>query len=282
MQRIYQGYDVRVYKEKLEKAVFKYGLPMGASPSLLRDLDYRVLDFLGYMQPTASRYWQIYLYHALVDGGIHDRFDIYPTTILDRYWHFGERNWRFAPGKIEYQVRRALNGLNYLVMIEFEIFGNVRFPEEFKIEVSRFRDQGRVIAPHVQGLIWGKRPSRQQRAQFAGGMFGAHGTTLRSLTDFAGAIRYMVKPPKGGLLHPLPGGGNHRYPWEEMPLSLHHLLFRNLHTFSYPDLTFASGEGSRILAYAKRLWRDYSPVGLQRYSCPPTPFHRISIIRRTK
>ena len=44
-----------------------------------------------------------------------------------------------------------------------------------------------------------------------------------------------------------------------MSLTLDHLMLCNLHQFSCPDLTFASGEGSVILANAKRLWRDYNP-----------------------
>ncbi len=37
------------------------------------------------------------------------------------------------------------------------------------------------------------------------------------------------------------------------------LLLSNLHQFCYPDLTFAGGAGTTILARAKRLRRDYSP-----------------------
>ena len=281
MSLIYPGYDVCAYKRILERAILNYDLPCGAPRSLYGDLDYRVLDFLGYMQPAAGVYWQTYLYHSLVDGGVYRRSDIYPTTIIDNDWHFGERQWDFSPGKIQHQVRRAFKGLNYLVMIEFAIFGNVRYHKEINAGASRIRDQGRLIAPHVQGLIWGERPSREQRAQFAGGIFGTHGTTLRTLTDFAGAVRYMVKPPyRGELVHPRRGGGYIRYPWAKMPLLLHHLLFRNLYKFSYPDLTFASGEGSRILANAKRLFRDYTPVGVQRYSFPPTPLDRTSMAKR--
>jgi hypothetical protein len=44
-----------------------------------------------------------------------------------------------------------------------------------------------------------------------------------------------------------------------MSLTLHHLLLRNLHQFSCPELTFASGAGTANLAHGKRLWRDYQP-----------------------
>jgi len=72
-------------------------------------------------------YWQCYLFAALQAAGIDQRPDLSTITILDKRWHFGERHWNFAPGKMVYQVRRALKGLNYLVVIEFEIFRNVRY-----------------------------------------------------------------------------------------------------------------------------------------------------------
>ena len=69
------------------------------------------------------------------------------------------------------------------------------------------------------------------------------------------AVHYMVKPPyMGQLVHYRGDRIRIRYPWAEMPLKLHHLLFCHLVDFSYPDLTFAGGEGSAILARANRLW----------------------------
>lgn len=246
----------------------------------MRDLDYRVLESLGYMQPSAALYWQFYLYHALTAGGVIDRPDIFTITVLDHRWHFGEHRWQFAPGKIEYQVRRALKGLNYLVMIEFEVFGNLRHRDEWIQDGEDYvHDRGRLITPHIQGLLWGQRPSRRQRAQFAGGIFNAPSIKLMPLTSFAGAVRYMAKPPyMGQMVHSRPDG-RVRYPWADMPLLLHHLLFCNLYNYCYADLTFASGEGSAILAHAKRLWRDYTPVGLQRYAYPQQPFHQIGLAR---
>ena len=303
MKSVYQGYDVEWYADKLDRAIARYGLPqgIGVHRTWLRDLDYRVRDLLGYMQPSASLWWQCYLYHALTASDVIDRPDIFTITILDKRWHFGERRWNFAPGKIEYQVRRGLKGLNYLVMIEFEVFGNLRYFEplpstgnawqlepggvipphlQWLMSEHRQRDEGRLIAPHIQGLLWGQRPSRRQRAQFAGGIFDAPGIKLMPLTNFAGAVRYMVKPPyMGQLLQLRPAGRRVRYPWARMPLLLHHLLFCNLYDYSYADLTFASGEGSAILAHAKRLWRDYTPVGLRRYAYPQQPFHQIGLRR---
>jgi len=64
-----------------------------------------------------------------------------------------------------------------------------------------------------------------------------------------------------------------------MPLKLHHLRFCNLFDFRYPELTFASGEGSAILAHAKRLWRDYDLYGMRRYAYPQQPLHQIQLRR---
>src|ERR1051326_7044960 len=91
---------------------------------------------------------------------------------------------------MKHRVRHALQGLNYLVMIEFEVFGNRWYHEEwtdddgFNVNVPR----GRLIAPHIQGLLWGQRPSRRQRAQFAGGILNAPSIKLMPLRNFAGAV----------------------------------------------------------------------------------------------
>lgn len=226
-----QGFKVREYKDKLENALTWYGVPRRALNMRARGLDYRVTDMLGYMQPSASVYWQHYLYHALTEGAVIDRDDIRPITILDHRWHFGEHQWNFNPRKIEYQVRRALKGLNYLVIIEFEVFGNLQYREEwFEDGLQETCPHGRLITPHIQGLLWGKHPSRRQRAQFAGGIDNAPGIVLKRLTNFAGAVRYMVKPPyMGQEVHLRPDGSRVRYPLAAMPLKLHYLLFCRLH-----------------------------------------------------
>lgn len=280
MPEVYEGFKVQEYEDKLYRAIRRYGLPPTASGWWARDLNRRVQNFLGYMQPIAAQYWQAYIYHALLAGAVDGTQDVWAITVLDRNWHFGERLWKFAPGKIEYQVRRAFKGLNYLVMIEFEVFGNVHHLDEIRDPVVRHRDQGRLIAPHIQGLIWGQPPSRRQRAQFVGGVFNAPAVRLEKLTYFPGALRYMIKPPyKGQVVHPRPNGRRIRYPWT-IPLKFHHLMFSNLFPYTYPDLTFASGEGSPILANAKRLWHDRLPNVSRPYAYPQRPFDQVRLRRR--
>lgn len=297
MPGVYEGFDVRRYQDILDRAIARYGYPPKGFRRWKRDLNYEARDWLGYMQPVAPLYWQIYLYNALVASNAVDRPDIGAITILDKRWHFGERFWEFSPTKIERQVRRGLVGLNYIVMIEFEVFGNIHYVENIETKRVEFElygsfrddtldqgfDYGRVIAPHVQGLVWGRSPSRRQRIQFPGGMFGSSGITVKRLTNFAGAVRYMVKPPyMGQLIRPRRGHGFVRYPWPGMPLRLHHQLFSNLVEYAYPDLTFASGEGSAVLAQAKRLWRERVPSGLKRYAYPQQPFHHLRLVRRRR
>jgi hypothetical protein len=258
---IYLGYDIPAYHERLRRAIARYGLPAGAPRAWLRDPDFQAWDYLGYMQPSGAMYWQCYLYPALQAAGIDQRADLSTITILDKRWHFGERHWDFSPGKVKHRVQQALKGLNYLVMIEFEVFRNVRYLQSLpRNKVKLFRAQGRLIAPHVQGLVWGKLPSPRQRSLFEGGIFNAPGIKVIDVHHFPGALRYMGKPPyRGRSVFRLSSGRLARRPWPEMSLTLHHLLLRNLHQFSCPDLMFSGGEGRGILADAKRLWRDYKP-----------------------
>jgi hypothetical protein len=264
MPASFLGYDIPAYSDRLLKAIHRYGVPLGCHFRWPDCLDYCAWDYLGYMQPSSGLWWQCYLQEAIKNFGLSEWEDLGTLTILDDRWHFGERDWNFRPGKIEYQVRRALKGLNYVVMIEFEIFRNVPYfgppsPES----VASHTDSGRLIAPHIQGLIWGKRPTRSQRRQFAGGIFGAPGVKIKEVYDFEGALRYMAKPPyRGRSVYKLTSGKLGRRVWSDMSLTLHHLLLCKLHNFSYPELTFAGGEGCAVLADAKRLWRDYRPAAI--------------------
>jgi hypothetical protein len=59
---------------------------------------------------------------------------------------------------------------------------------------------GRIIAPHVQGLIWRETPGLRARcAQLGAGLASADPLRLLAIREaaggFAGAVGYMVKPP---------------------------------------------------------------------------------------
>lgn len=271
MKRSYLGYDIPSYRERLEKAIFRYGRPPDMTPGWATDIDKDSWDYLGYMQPSAAMYWQCYLKAALETTDTDFLHDLHMITIIDKRWHFGKREWRFAQKRMEYQLRRALKGLNYLVIIEFEVFRNVRHLNKLPAgSVAAHEDHGCVIAPHFQGFIWGKRPSRRQRRQFAGGLFNAPGVKAIRVEDFLGALRYTGKPPyRGRSIYRSPTGRLVRRVWPEMSLTLHHLLLCKLHHYRWPELTFASGEGRAVLAQAKRLWRNYVPGAISNYDDRP-------------
>jgi len=250
------------YDERLYKAIRRYGLPPRAPRAWRDEPDFQAWDRLGHMQPSGGIYWQCYLHEALLEAGIDQCQDLSTITILDKRWHFGRDHWNFAPGRIEYQVRRGLKGQNYIVVIEFEVFRNVRHhADPAPGSLAAYADHGITIAPHIQSLVWGGEVSRRIRANFAGGIFGAPAIKVMKVYDFPGALRYMGKPPcSGRSVFPSKAGGYRRRSWPDMSLTLHHLLLSHLHPFRWPDLTFASGEGSAVLARAKRLWRDFKPA----------------------
>src|SRR5258708_6801106 len=68
---------------------------------------------------------QCYLYAASQAADIDQRADLFTITLHESALVFWQTALEFHAGKIIYQVRRALEGLNYLVTIEFEIFRNV-------------------------------------------------------------------------------------------------------------------------------------------------------------
>ena len=134
MRSIYEGFIIQEYADRLRKAVTRYGLPKGTGVyhSWQRDLDYRVLNLLGYMQPSSPLYWQCYLYNALTAGGVSDREDIYTITILDQRWHFGEYKWDFAPEKNKIPGAACSEGA--------ELLGNDRVPGVRQSAISRRMD----------------------------------------------------------------------------------------------------------------------------------------------
>src|SRR5579862_7661236 len=87
----------------------------------------------------------------------------------------------------------------YLVIIKLEIHRNFTYQAPPPPgSVAAYADHGRLIAPHIQGFIWGEALSRRQRAQFAGGIFSAPGVKIVRVHDFPGALKYMGKPPYRG------------------------------------------------------------------------------------
>jgi hypothetical protein len=115
-------------------------------------------------------------------------------------------------------------------------------------------DTGRIIAPHVQGLIWGETPGLRARcAQLGAGLAGADPLRLLAIREaaggFAGAVGYMVKTPHHGyrLYQDRYGCLHHR--GEKLALKRHHRLFTHLLPYDYPDLVLSGGEGVAEVAH---------------------------------
>ncbi|HVH74289.1 MAG TPA: hypothetical protein VM755_05175 [Stellaceae bacterium] len=207
------------------------------------------------MQPDAAILWRNYLVYAC-SGRLSKVVDFRTLTILDTNWHFGERNWQFNLNKVKHKTRKSLKGLNYIVIVDFDIYRNYHYKIPVSGPLFRERDFGRLIAPHIHGIIWGPRLSLERRAKFAGGLFGAPAVKEVKIYHFGGASLYMVKPPYRGKS--IVTGRNNKYgrrPWNDMYLTSHHLLLTHLGGYSYPDLTFAGGDGCAVLKEAKRLWK---------------------------
>jgi hypothetical protein len=142
--------------------------------------------------------------------------------------------------------RAILAGYNYVVAIEFAPFRNHVMAD----------NTGRIIAPHLQGLIWGETPGLRARcAQLGAGLAGADPLRLLAIREaaggFAGAVGYMVKPPHHGYRLYQDRSGRFHHQREKLALIRHHRLFTHLLPYDYPDLTLSGGAGVAVLRTAR-------------------------------
>ena len=156
-------------------------------------ISHRTARELRYVNPHARWWWLHYLRDAYRQWNIEAAPDLRMITLINGAWHFGEASWDFDLNRIKRQIRAILAGYNYVVAIEFAPFRNHVMAD----------NTGRIIAPHLQGLIWGETPGLRARcAQLVPGLGGAdplHLLTIREAAGgFAGAVGYMVKPPHHG------------------------------------------------------------------------------------
>jgi hypothetical protein len=243
--------DQDQHHDALERAIYKYGPKRDLRQErklreALTPISHSEKHQLAYMNPYARSVWQNYLLNAIGDGSI--SAPLYMTTIIDQDWNFSDQDWLLEIDRMKQQVRNRFQGPNYIFMIEFAVFRNVR-PTLGK---------GRVIAPHIQGFSWGQISRREMKRiyqRFTGGMFGADSIRRQVVYDLPGAISYSVKPPYHGYsVYPKQNGtfGHKRC---ELSLTQHYALFQHLKDFTYLDMTFASGEGVPILREARSLAR---------------------------
>ena len=147
---------------------------------------------------------------------------------------------------IKRQIRAILAGYNYVVAIEFACFRNHVMAD----------NTGRIIAPHVQGLIWRETPGLRARcAQLGAGLAGADPLRLLAIREaaggFAGAVGYMVKPPHHGYCLYQDRFGRFHHRGEKLALKRHHRLFTHLLPYDYPDLALSGGAGVAVLRTAR-------------------------------
>ena len=248
--------DCRQHAQDQQQALDRYGPLPRRSLRLVRSLlrRGRALE-LRYINPYAREAWQKYLLDALLRRGIDAVPDLRTITIINGDWQFSEKSQDFDLERLKRQIRKILRGYNYIVMIEFAYIRNYQDGH----------GTGRVIVPHVQGLIWGVTPGlRTQRAKLTPSMAGADPIHLRVVNDaaggLAGAVSYMVKPPYHGyrLWKKSTQGFGHRR--EPLPLKVHHYLLTHLFQYEYDQLALSGGKGMAVLrtarAAADRPFRD--------------------------
>jgi hypothetical protein len=255
--RSYPGFSPFDYTWRLTNAINKYGLPASLPIEWEYDINNEAFYYLKYMQPDSALIWIRYLSTAMKLYRLDQRKDLATLTIIDKRWHFGEEWWNFSAQFIKNEIQRIFLNLNYILLIEFGVYRNYHHHTQLgPHSLIQDLDEGRLIAPHAQGVIWHKRPTRAQRKKFSGGIFNAHSVHVRDVHDFDGAVRYMVKPPyRGQSVIKRASGRCVSVPWPDMNLTLHHLLLSNLGKYTFPELTFAGGEGVEILQSAKDQWR---------------------------
>lgn len=192
---------------------------------------------LAYLNPWSDEMWQNYLYRGLVLRGARYRSPV-AVTAIHPPWNTNTSSPRFNLAEIRGEVEEAFSGLSYLVMIEFAVFRNVS------------HGGGRLIAPHIQGLVFGDIDNgrlAKLRKRFGGGMDGAHGLWLEKVTDLAGAVRYLVKPPVCGYSRKPLKNNKVKRPIFQFSYRQRFRTFELFRRFIYPDLTIGGRLGATVL-----------------------------------
>jgi hypothetical protein len=253
--------DAQEHHRQLADAIDRFGPRLSrrkgaalspAAKEAIRDLHRNQAHWLGYMNPYArlAVFGAIWRHAEPVLG----RAEGEMITIIHQPWHTNDRAWEFYPEVIQDRVRASLKGLNAIAAVEFAYYHNVRHDEDGV--------DGRLFAPHVQGVVWGG-STRAERdalaAAFAGGIAGSHGVERRSIDDLFGAVAYAIKAPMYGYSFYRRRDGSNAHRARRLPPSRHYGLWQHLHGFTWPQLVFGTGEGEAVLEAAwadlEALWR---------------------------
>ncbi|MCK5778778.1 MAG: hypothetical protein KAH11_08305 [Rhodospirillales bacterium] len=207
---------------------------------LLRPSEAKHLD---YMHPGAATKWLLRLEDAFYDV-VENPEDAGTVTAVHAPWNTNVKECSIDVDGIRRRIWQGLRGFNYIGLIEFAVFDNVR------------EGNGKLLAPHFQGILWNVEITKDDASRayrtFDGGMDGTHGLWVEKLTNFFGALSYAVKLPAYGYRRIQCRDGSFAHDTCKLYLSTHYRLFEHLRHLSLPQLTVAGGEGAAVLRAAKK------------------------------
>jgi hypothetical protein len=185
------------------------------------------------MEVRGCQHWEMALRHGLEAMRVEPNM-LSMATVLDERWHFPARHWRFDLDEITRHVKGALEGLDYLFLVEFA-----------PITFHGYS----IIAPHLQGLLWpmNRYQAADVSSHFSGGLAGAPALMRLPVYDLPGAMRYNVKVIDRGYTYGVTRLGKPIRRRRQLYLTEVYHLWRNLHHFTYPEMTIAGGIGEEVV-----------------------------------
>jgi len=157
---------------------------------------------------------------------------------------------------IKKKFQHGLRGYNYIAVMEFAIFDKETYEDKNAPE-----NDGWLIAPHLQGLIWKdggllKEDIKHLRSMFrVGGRWNAKGFKRDRVYDITGSVSYMHKLPLFAYTN------TYRHTSKPLPQNIGYLMFQRLKHLPFEKLFISGGEGKNIrtvtLNYLKDFYEPY-------------------------
>lgn len=156
---------------------------------------------------------------------------------------------------VKKKFQKGLLGYNYIAVIEFAIFEGEKYDDKENPE-----NNGWMIAPHLQGMIWKdggltKQDMQHFKEAFAGGRWRARGFKHELVYDITGSVSYMHKLPLFSY--------EKTYRHNNTPISQNtaYLTFQRLKNIPFKELFISGGEGQNVktvtLNYLKEFYQEY-------------------------
>ena len=235
--------SLSTYAHRLDWAVHKYGT--GTEQHRARgERTGSGYQRLHYMEVRGCQHWEMALRHGLEAMCVEPNV-LSMATVIDERWHFPARHWHFDLEQITRLVRQAFADHSYLFLVEFAPITYLGY---------------RIIAPHLQGLLWpmNRYQAADVSSHFSSGLAGAPALKRKRVYDLPGAMRYNVKVIDRGYTYGVTRLGKAIRRRRQLYLTEIYHLWRNLHHFTYPELTIASGIGEEVVQEAldrlDRMW----------------------------